>query len=143
MTGLDPSGKHLASPEVIHISELTLFSLLEIQKRRLNSEGIFSVLSMIKIWKSPPKEVFDFLEAVQSLKVCTIEQIREKLRSQWPPVRNAKTFCEETGLIEINNSKIVLTEFAERLMRFTGQKRRDFIRNSPIVNHPTFLFVVS
>ncbi len=97
---------------------------------------------MVKIWKCTPNEVFAFLEAVQALSPCTIQQIQAKLRWHWSVIGNTKTFCEEVRLVKTQKEIVSLTEFADRLLRFTGQKRKVFVNNSPITRHPTFVSIV-
>jgi len=87
----------------------------------------------MKIPKASPEEVFSFLGAVEALENSTIDQIRGKLKSRWPPVADAKIFCEYFQLIVIKGNKISLSETAERMLKFTGQMRIDFVRSSGII----------
>jgi len=49
------------------------------------------------------------------------------MKEQWPPVRSARTFAEAFGLIQIRDKKITLTTLSRRLLRYTSNKRVDFI----------------
>jgi len=84
---------------------------------------------MPKTVYSSPETVFEFLETIESLQPCTIEQVRAKLRSQWPPVRSAKSFCQFFGLIESDKDKIWLSSIGTRLLKYTNGKRIEFIMN--------------
>jgi len=97
---------------------------------------------MKKIVRSSPEDVFDFLKSVKSLGKCTIEQIRSKMGLQWPPVRLAKSFCEEFNLVEISDKTISLTEISGRLLRFTGQKRIDFLKSSYLLAREPFKYLI-
>lgn len=81
----------------------------------------------MKIPRAMPETVFAFIEAVQRLEPCTIEQVRAELRAQWPPVRSSKTFAQHFGLIESSESKISLTNVCLRMLRYSGTKRTDFL----------------
>lgn len=84
---------------------------------------------MPKIVHSNPETVFAFIEAVESIQPCTIEQVRAKLKSPWPPVRSAKSFCRFFGLIESDKGKIWLSNMGSRILRYTNGKRIEFTRN--------------
>ena len=78
---------------------------------------------------SSPEIVFEFIEAVESIQPCTIEQVRAKLRSQWPPIRSAKSFCQFFGLIESDKGKIWLSSIGTRILKYTNGKRIEFTKN--------------
>ncbi len=82
---------------------------------------------MLTVSKAKPEEVFNFVEAAAALGPCTIEQVRGQLRAQWPPVRSAKTFADQYGLIASSGGRIRVTTLAERLLHYTGTKRVEFI----------------
>jgi len=84
---------------------------------------------MPKIVHSSPETVFEFIETVESIQPCTIEQVRAKLKSPWPPVRSAKSFCQFFGLIESDKGKIWLSSIGNRILRYTNGKRIEFTRN--------------
>lgn len=84
---------------------------------------------MPRIVYSSPETVFDFIEAVESIQPCTIEQLRAKLKSQWPPVRSAKSFCQFFGLIESDKGQIWLSSVGSRILKYTNGKRIEFTRN--------------
>lgn len=96
----------------------------------------------MEIPKATPEEVFKYLEAVSSLEEASIEQIRSKLKTQWPPVRNAHTFCKHFKLISLSGKKIKLAEVSERMLQFTDQKRIDFIKSSGMLLREPFNYLV-
>ena len=49
------------------------------------------------------------------------------MKKPWPPVRSARTFAKAFGLIRIKDKKITLTTLSRRLLRYTKNKRVDFI----------------
>jgi len=84
---------------------------------------------MPKTVHSSPQTVFEFIEALESIQPCTIEQVRAKLRSPWPPVRLARSFCQFFGLIESGKGKIWLSSIGTRILKYTNGKRIEFTRN--------------
>lgn len=84
---------------------------------------------MPKIVHSSPEIVFEFIEAVESIQPCTIEQVRAKLKSPWPPVRSAKSFCQFFGLIESDKGKIWLSSIGSRILKYTNGMRIEFTSN--------------
>ena len=84
---------------------------------------------MPRIVHSSPETMFEFIEAVESIQPCTIEQVRAKLKSPWPPVRSAKSFCQFFGLIESDKGKIWLSSIGSRILKYTNGKRIEFTRN--------------
>jgi len=84
---------------------------------------------MPKTVHSSPQTVFEFIEALESIQPCTIEQVRAKLRSPWPPVRLARSFCQFFGLIESGKGKIWLSSIGTRILRYTSGKRIEFAKN--------------
>jgi len=83
----------------------------------------------IIITKTKPEFLFSFLEAISSLQPCTVEQIRKYMKSIWSPVRSARNFASQYGLISIDEEsrKFSLTTNATRLLRYTDNGRIDFL----------------
>jgi len=96
----------------------------------------------VVLTKTKPELFFSFLEIVSSLQPCTIEQIRKRMKSIWGPVRSARNFASQYGFISIEekSKKISLKTNGKRLLRYTGNARKDFlIYNSKLQDIEPFL----
>ena len=79
--------------------------------------------------KTTPDLFFSFIETVSSLQPCTIGQIRKSMKKVWGPVYSARNFCKGYGFISIEKEKktVSLTIDGERLLRYSGNARIDFL----------------
>jgi len=87
---------------------------------------------MAVITKTTPDLFFKFMEVVSSFQPCTKEQIRKGMKEVWGPVYSARNFALEYKFISFDekNRTFSLTTDGQRLLRFSGNLRNDFLINS-------------
>jgi hypothetical protein len=84
---------------------------------------------MATITKTNPKLFDQFMDVVSSFQPCSIEQIRRAMKEGWGPVYSARNFALEYGFVNYSeeNKRFTLSMLGERLLRFSGNLRNEFL----------------
>lgn len=84
---------------------------------------------MVTITKTTPDLFFSFIDTVSSFQPCIIAGIRKAMKEVWGPVYSARNFALEYKFISVNekNKTFSLTVDGERLLRFAGNLRTEFL----------------
>jgi len=84
---------------------------------------------MVTITKTKPILLFAFLDNVSSFQPCSLDLIRKGMREVWGPVYSARNFALEYKFIHFDDKSktFSLTTDGERLLRYTGSLRNEFL----------------
>lgn len=84
---------------------------------------------MVIITKTTPNLFFSFLSVVSSVQPCSLQTIRQGLKTAMGPVYSVQNFATQYGFVTFDkeSSLFSLSTEGERLMQYTGNLRKRFL----------------